>query len=167
MSWDLVTRVTLGDGSALDVTGGETVNMDMLLNDGIRWKYTLKKVLYIPELAYDLISVARAGYAEKTVHFGDSSCEFRNKDEIITVGAPEVCQEISGGCERGSEREQRRYWHCRFGHLNEQSMKRLVKKDLVSKLYYDKTHYVWVFPLKAKDQVFEHLKEWQAEVKTS
>ena len=69
-----MTRVTLCDGSALDVTGGETVDMDMLLNDGIRWKCTLKKVLYIPKLAYVLISVARAGYAEKTVHFDDSSC---------------------------------------------------------------------------------------------
>ena len=30
----------------------------------------------------------------------------------------------------------------------------------------DKTHYVWVYPLKTKDQVFEHFKEWQAEVET-
>ncbi len=28
----------------------------------------------------------------------------------------------------------------------------------------DKTHYTWVYPLKSKDQVFEHFKEWQAEV---
>ena len=28
----------------------------------------------------------------------------------------------------------------------------------------DKTHYVWVYPLKTKDQVFERFKEWQAEV---
>ena len=64
--------------------------MDMLLNDGIRRKCTLKKVLYIPELAYNLISVARAGEAEKMVHFDNSSCEFQNKkDEIIAVSACE------------------------------------------------------------------------------
>ena len=28
----------------------------------------------------------------------------------------------------------------------------------------DKTHYSWVYPLKTKDQAFEHFKEWQAEV---
>ena len=28
----------------------------------------------------------------------------------------------------------------------------------------DKTHYTWVYPLKMKDEVFEHFKEWQAEV---
>jgi L-fucose mutarotase/ribose pyranase (RbsD/FucU family) len=83
-------KVILGDGSTPDVTGEGTVDMDMLLNDGIRRKCTLKKVLYVPELAYNLISVARAGDAEKTVHFDDSSCEFRNeKDEIIAVGARE------------------------------------------------------------------------------
>ena len=63
--------------------------MDMLLDDGIR-KCTLKKILYIPELTYNLISVARAGDAEKMVHFNNSSCEFRNeKDKLIAVGARE------------------------------------------------------------------------------
>jgi 5'-3' exoribonuclease 2 len=28
----------------------------------------------------------------------------------------------------------------------------------------DKTRYTWVYPLKTKDQVFDHFKEWQAEV---
>ena len=28
----------------------------------------------------------------------------------------------------------------------------------------NKTHYVWVYPLKTKDQVFECIMEWQAEV---
>ena len=28
----------------------------------------------------------------------------------------------------------------------------------------DKTHYIWVYPLKTKDEVFECFKEWQAEV---
>lgn len=57
------------------------------MNDGIRQNCTLKKVLYVPELAYNLISVARAGDAEKTVHFVDLSCEFQNEEEIISVGA--------------------------------------------------------------------------------
>ena len=51
--------------------------------------YTEESSIYIPELAYDLISVGRAGYAEKMVHFDYSSCEFQNRDEIITVGARE------------------------------------------------------------------------------
>ena len=138
-------KVTLGDGSTLDVTGEGTVDMDMLLSDGIRRKCTLKKVLYVPKLAYNLISVVRASDAEKTVHFDDSSCEFRNeKDEIIAIGAREgslyhlrYANKSQEGASVAQCESKERLWHRRFGHLNEQSMKTLVKKDLVSQLDYD------------------------------
>ena len=61
--------------------------MDMLLNDEVRRGCVLKKVLYIPELAYNLVSVSRAAEAGKTVHFDDSGCEFRNeRGEGIALG---------------------------------------------------------------------------------
>ena len=61
--------------------------MDMLLNDGVRRGCALKKVLYVPELAYNLVSVSRAAEAGKTVHFDDSGCEFRNeRGEVIALG---------------------------------------------------------------------------------
>ena len=112
-----------------------------------------------------------------------------------------------------------------FGHLNEQSMRTLVREELVDHLDYstsgvseacirgkqskspcpfkqsrtvtlmplelvhsdvcgkmgqkslggaeyfltlsdDKTHYAWVYPLQTKDEVFQHFKEWQAEVES-
>ena len=46
-------KVTLGDGSSLDVVGEGTVDMDMLLNDGIRRGCALMNVLYVPSLAYN------------------------------------------------------------------------------------------------------------------
>ena len=225
-------KVTLGDGSTLEVAGEGTVDMCMLLHDGTRRSCALKKVLYVPKLAYNLVSVPRAGDAGKTVHFDDSSCEFRNEeDEIVAIGTREGClyylkcarkSQESASEARSDNKE--RLWHRRFGHLNEQSMKKVVKKDLVSQLdcdvsgeigiceaciggkqcknsfkpsetttsmplelvpsdvcgkmghkslggaeYFltlldDKTHYIWVYPLKTKDQVFERFKEWQAEV---
>ena len=83
-------KVTLGDGCTLDIAGEGTVNMDLLLDDGTRRSCTLKKVLYVLELAYNLINVSRAGDVERTVHFDDSSCEFLNeKNEIFTFGARE------------------------------------------------------------------------------
>ena len=225
-------KVTLGDGSTLEVAGEGTVDMDMLLDDETRRSCTLKKVLYVPKLAYNLVSVPRAGDAKKTVHFDNSSCEFRNeKDEVIALGACQgslyylKCAKKSQESVSVAQSENKeRLWHRRFGHLNEQSMKKLVKKDLVSQLdcdmsgeigiceaciggkqcknsfkpsktvtsmplelvhsdicgkmghkslggaeYFltlldDKTHYIWVYPLKTKDQVFERFKEWQAGV---
>ena len=71
-------EVTLGDGSTLNVTGEGTVDMNMVLKEGITRECTLKKVLYVPKLAYNLVSVPRAVDAKKTVHFNDTSCEFWN-----------------------------------------------------------------------------------------
>ena len=120
------------------------VDMDILLYDGIRRKCTLKKVLYIPEPAYNLISVARAGDTEKTVHFDNSSCEFRNKDKIIAVGARErslyhlrCAKESQEDMSMAQSKNKERLWHHRFGY---QSMKRLVKtlkKDLISQIDYN------------------------------
>ena len=225
-------KVTLGDGSTLEVAGEGTVDMCMLLDDGTRRSCALKKVLYVPKLAYNLVSVPRAGDAGKTVHFDDSSCEFRNEeDEIVAIGTREgslyylkCARKSQESASVAQSDNKERLWHRRFGHLNEQSMKKLVKKDLVSQLdcdmsgeigiceaciggkqcknsfkpsetttsmplelvhsdkcgkmghkslggaeYFltlldDKTHYIWVYPLKTKDQVFERFKEWQAEV---
>ena len=225
-------KVTLGDGSTLKVAGEGTVDLDMLLDDGTRRSCALKKVLYVPKLAYNLVSVPRAGDAGKTVHFDDSSCEFRNeKDEVIAIGTREgslyylkCARKSQESVHMAQNGNKERLWHRRFGHLNEQSMKKLVKDDLVSRLDYnmsgevgiceaciggkqcknsfkpsdtttsmplelvhsdvcgkmghkslggaeyfltmldDKTHYVWVYPLKTKDQVFERFKDWQTEV---
>ena len=44
-------KVTLGDGSSLDVAGKGTVYMDMVLINGSRRGRALKKVLYVPNLA--------------------------------------------------------------------------------------------------------------------
>ena len=56
----------------------------MILTDGIRRGCALKKVQYILELAYNLVSVSRVVEARKTVHFGDLTSEFRKEeDEII------------------------------------------------------------------------------------
>ena len=48
-------KVTLGDRRTLKVAGEGTV--DMLLDDGTRRSCALKKVLYVPKLAYNLVSL--------------------------------------------------------------------------------------------------------------
>ena len=53
------------------------------------------------------------------------------------VQAKEVCTTSRKSQENASVAQsdnKERLWHRRFGHLNEQSMKKLVKKDLVSQL---------------------------------
>lgn len=228
-------KVTLGDGSLLQVVGEGTIDMEMLLSNGSNRGCTLKKVLYVPKLAYNLVSVSRAAEAGKTVHFENSSCEFQNESgETIAFGERHGSlyhlkfdrkPQESVNVVQTANKE--RLWHRRFGHLNEQSMQKMLKKKMVNHLDYytsgevgicepciggkqckqsfkpsktktsmplelvhsdvcgkmgqksmggaeyfltlldDKTHYIWVFPLKTKDQVFERFKEWQTEVENS
>ena len=138
-------KVTLGDGSSLDVAGEGTVDMDMILRDGTRRGCALKKVLYVPELAYNLISVVRAGEAGKTVCFDELGCEFRNdRGDTIALGVRQgslyylkFAMKSQNSASVAQSENKERLWHRRFGHLNEQSMEKLVKKQLVSQLDYD------------------------------
>ena len=95
--------------------------------------------------SYNLVSVPRAVDAKKTVHFNDTSCEFWNEsDEIMALGVREgslyylnctmKSQESVNVAQEGSRE---RLWHRRFGHLNEQSIQKLVKKTWSIKLDYD------------------------------
>ena len=132
-------KVTLGDGSTLEVAGEGTVDVDMVLTDGTKRGCMLRKVMYVPELAYNLVSVSKATDAGKTVHFDDATCEFRNEsDEVFAVGARlfylKVARKSQEGASVAHKQNKKRLWHRRFGHLNEQSMKKLVDRDLVSQL---------------------------------
>ena len=144
-------KVTLGDGSTLAVTGQGTVCLDMLLADGTK-KCLLRRVLYVPELAYNLVSVYRATEAGKTVHFDDDDCEFRdNRDEVIVLGVRDgslyylkFVRKSQNEANVAQVKNRERLWHRRFGHLNEQSMQKLVKEQLVNHLDYDTTGEVGV-----------------------
>ena len=50
--------VSLGDSSVLDVKGEGTMRMEMILQDGTKKKCTWNNVLYVPNLAYNLVSVS-------------------------------------------------------------------------------------------------------------
>ena len=66
-------KVTLGDGSSLQVAGQGTILLNMILTDGTNRWCSLKGALHVPQLAYNLVSVSRATEAGKTVH---NNCEF-------------------------------------------------------------------------------------------
>ena len=60
-------KVTLGDGRPLEVAGEGTVDMEMLPTDGNSRGCALQKVLYVPELAYNLVSIPKATEAGKKI----------------------------------------------------------------------------------------------------
>lgn len=68
-----VQEVSLGDGHVLEATAEGTVPLEMLLPDGSKQKCSLKNVLLIPKLAYNLLSISRSTKAGKTFEFRETS----------------------------------------------------------------------------------------------
>ena len=86
----------------------------------------------------------RAAEAGKTAYFGDSGCEFLNEEnETIALGVRQgslyylkfAIKSREGVCVARTENKGR-LWHRRFGHLNEQSMQKLVREGLINQLDY-------------------------------
>ena len=85
---------------------------------------------------------SRATLSGKSVKFVTTGCEFLNDKNEVTAFATkqgslyylEVCRNSAFTVE---SRGKQRLWHRRYGHLNAESLKKLVKKKLVNQLYYD------------------------------
>ena len=138
-------QVAVGDGHIVDAKGEGTVPMEMFMPDGTTKECDLMKVLYVPDLAYNLLSVPRATEAGKTVKFDKTSCEFINKKNQRVAFATKVgglyhlefCQHSRQGVNLVKEKGKERLWHRRFGHLNKQSLEKLAKKELIGNFDYN------------------------------
>ena len=83
-------EVVLGDGRALMAVGRGEVVLDCLLPNGESKLCTLHDVLYVPKLAYNLLSVAKAYQKKKIVKFTKSACYVLNKNHKLIVKATKV-----------------------------------------------------------------------------
>ncbi len=142
-------EVTLGDGHVLEATTEGTVPLQMLLPNGSTKRCNLENVLFVPKLAYNLLSVSKASEAGKTFKFNNSRCEILNgRDKVIAFATRvgdlfylEFCrnrQRLNVATKESKER----LWHRRYGHLSEQSLQKLARKGLVEKFDYDATNNV-------------------------
>ena len=79
--------MSLGDGHRLDVAGEGVVSLKTKLPDGSFKKCKLLDVFYVPELAYNLLSVPRAAENGKTTKFDKNGCHvFDKKRRVIATG---------------------------------------------------------------------------------
>ena len=126
-------KVTLGDGHALNAVGIGKVLLD--IEDGIRSrKCNLHDVLYVPDLAYNLLSVSRAGKAGKACVFDGDGCRIVMPDgETIATGLCEgslYCLALKNEQSHVAQ-VSTDTWHRRYGHLGEKNMKRLEAEKMV------------------------------------
>ena len=80
-------RVQVGDGKLLVAEGQADIILDLKFPSGNLVKCKLKNVLYVPELAHNLISVSQITRDGKVVKFYDSSCTIFHGEKIIAHGS--------------------------------------------------------------------------------
>ena len=127
------TDVILGDGHHLKAEASGTITLEVDKSDRKQKTCTLKDVLYVPDLSYNLFSVSRATKAGKTVDFSEAGCEIVDGSQrLIATGSREGCLyflDCSGNDRQqanvAGSVSQERLWHRRYGHLGIQNLKRL------------------------------------------
>ena len=139
-------EVTLGDGHVLEAIGEGTVPLRLCLPGGGTKKCDLQKVLFVPKLSYNLLSVSKASEAGKTIKFNDSGCEILNGENKVIGCATRVGSlyylELRQGSQQlyvAEEENKERLWHRRYGHLSKQGLQRLATNKLVEQFDYKST----------------------------
>ena len=230
-------KVTLGDGRTLEAIGTGAVEVRLKLPGAESRIGRLSEVLYVPTLAYNLLSVAKATEAGKTVTFGDTHGEvIDDQGEVVAVASragslyylncePLQKQQVNSARHQHANEN---LWHRRFGHLGARNLCKLKKDEMVHGFNYDvsrdidfcescvsgkihrstfpkagreraeeplglihsdvcgkistpslshaeyfvtfiddQTHYVWIYVIKHKHEVFQKFVEWKSLVEKS
>ena len=105
----------------------------------------LNEVLYVPTAAYNLLSVAKATEAGKTVTFGETEGKVIDGEGEVVAAVSKTgnlyylkCKPLKNErINSASHQSKENLWHQRFGHLGKISLCMLKKEELVSGLDYD------------------------------
>ena len=139
-------EVTLGDGYAVEATGRGTVAFEVTSMDGQASRCKLHKVLYEPNLSYNLISESKKARAGKMIDFSDTGCQILDPNRKLIAVATRVgslyylnCQtdHRAYAAKNRSPETKEDIWHRRYGHLGLQNLKKLADKGLVNGFDYN------------------------------
>ena len=140
-------EVTLGDRSILKAQGTGDVTLNLKLPGGETLTGRLSNVLYVPKLAYNLLSVCKVAEMGKRIHFNDTEGRIIDGDgELVAIALKTGslyylnCERLDGDTDLvnvvgGLTPEN--MWHPRFGHLGENNLRKLAKDGLVHGFNYD------------------------------
>ncbi len=139
-------QVTLGDDRKLEVVGTGVVKLKLKLPGGETKTGRLSDVLYVPELAYNLLSVPKVTEVGKEVMFDEMQGQILNEEGELIAVAFKTGSLYYLNCEPLSDNPQvnaatnpakENLWHRRFGHLGEGNLRTLAKDGLVNGFDYD------------------------------
>ncbi|CAN0920234.1 Retrovirus-related Pol polyprotein from transposon TNT 1-94 [Linum grandiflorum] len=130
------SHVKIGDGKRLEVEG-----KGIILVKGKEGNKTLiQEVLYVPELAQNLLSVGHLMMKNYKLLFDNGECEIINKSNNSKVAKIPMTsnrlfplsmarnEEVSL---KSQSMDESFLWHLRYGHLNDKGLKLLKEKNMV------------------------------------
>ena len=137
--------VTLGDGRSIETHKQGTVKLKLKQSDRSYRSGTLHDVLYVPELSYNLLSIAKATSLEKIVRFDESTGKILNKAEEVIGVATKYGSLYYLSCQVNTPQQtinvntvknhsRIMVWHHCYGHLNVTSLRKLANEQLVKGL---------------------------------
>ena len=84
--YDVPKKVKVGDGKYVEALGEGTIDIEVRIGSKVKMR-RLKNGLYVPSLAYSLLSGGKATTAHLTVSFANNMCTNTDtKRKIIAVG---------------------------------------------------------------------------------
>ena len=107
----------------------------------IKWNSQIEKlgarnILFVPKLAYNLLSVSKAAVVGRTTRFDKNHCQIFSCDMNVMAVAKRVGNlyylEYQENKSLGTMvQSKERPWHHRFGHLGESGLVKLAKCGLI------------------------------------
>ena len=141
-------EIVLGDGHTLDAVGVGDVVLNLVVDGKIK-KRRLRDVLYIPRLAYNLLSISKTTETGKKIKFGSDGLQFLDCDRrVVAVGVKKgslyylTCHkdtdtQVHMSDAQSMDESRESIWHRHFGHLNERSLRTLASQSLVNDFNYN------------------------------
>ena len=130
--------VTLGDSRVIKSAGSGTVKVKLTQRDGSYRDCTLHDVLYVPDLSFNLLSIAKATEYRKVLTFNESTCNIISEGDVVGSATKNGnlyyldCSSFKQRVNTAKTRTGVNVWHQRYGHLGISSLKKLAKDELVS-----------------------------------
>ena len=140
-------EILLGDGTVVRAAGKGTVLLDVAVGHNQIQKCKLNDVLFIPELAYNLLSVSKIAKLGKTMKFVSSECVILDENHKTIATAKEIGNlyylnvvHRSEAAHAAVKDKNETIWHRRYGHVSFRSLEILAADNMVDGFYYKKSN---------------------------
>ncbi|CAI5799419.1 Retrovirus-related Pol polyprotein from transposon TNT 1-94 [Podarcis lilfordi] len=136
------SEIETADGNIVKAKGAGSMDLKFYINDKST-KTTVSRVLYVPQLSCNLLSVSTLDRKGFQITFGNGECNVTKNGEVFVqaklvngVYEIDLSEEQSAKVARSSQKDEADLdlWHRRLGHRDTSLILDLQRKDLVKGL---------------------------------